>query len=110
MVIVLLTQHYYLDRMNVEERLALFRKNCSLEQRSTLFLLPTSGVDLIEFTGNVESSLADAAHVYYKDETRRFRKKQSKLNRITHLEWFLHYDFKMAVFYEFRRDYENAIK
>ncbi|RKP20509.1 hypothetical protein ROZALSC1DRAFT_28000, partial [Rozella allomycis CSF55] len=98
--IVLITEHYYLERLS----------NCGLENRSTLFLLPTTGVDVNEFISTIETSMKDASEAYYKEEIKGLRKKQAKVAKASLPDWIAHYEFKIAVFYEMRREKESAIK
>lgn len=49
LVIIFLTDSYQLNKVGIDERLARFKLVCSLESKNSMYVLPSSGLDLVEF-------------------------------------------------------------
>ena len=49
LVIIFLTDSYQLNKIGIDERLARFKLVCSLESKNSMYVLPSTGLDLMEF-------------------------------------------------------------
>ncbi|KAJ3037737.1 hypothetical protein HDV00_001387, partial [Rhizophlyctis rosea] len=146
-VIVLLLKPNHIDDSRTEERISFIRKQCSVDAKNALFVLPPgqgkdgTAVDLDEFVNMMQKSLYEASLNYYREHTKRIKKKKARLpdlskrsspisgtfqpnmsspsiaspggvgaaKPLTPLGWSVRYEYKMAVFAEFRQDVDNAI-
>ncbi|KAJ1558908.1 hypothetical protein HK096_006580 [Nowakowskiella sp. JEL0078] len=121
---------------HMEERIAFIRKTCSLETKSSLFVLPliskdASPIEFSDFVNNLQTSLFELAVNYYREHVKRTKKKKLKIQSIAPISrpslasmpqnstlskplspqgWNVRYDFKMAIFSEFAQDLELAVK
>ena len=59
---------------------------------------------------SLEGSLEEGAALFYQAEAKRVKKKQSKLNKSSQVEWFTRTEFKHAFFCELRQDHESCYK
>ncbi|GAB5589072.1 hypothetical protein Unana1_03972 [Umbelopsis nana] len=123
-VIILNPRHT--DDPAIEDRLASLRKLSGLDSKNSLFVLPVSTqTDATEF---LNKSLYESAQVYYSNHVKRIRKKLSRLpspsvavRQVTPQTaegpqplsvpgWVVRYEYKLAVFQEFRQDIQGAVK
>ncbi|KAK8069724.1 trafficking protein particle complex subunit 12 [Apiospora phragmitis] len=109
-----------------QERLENIRRSTGLDPKTSLFVLPTkrSEAELEVAADSVLSSVFMQATEYYRDLSRRTRKKRGRgvapqptipptsgtSHTLSLQGWNVRYDFKAAVFAEFRQDMEAALR
>ncbi|KAK7942816.1 uncharacterized protein PG986_011929 [Apiospora aurea] len=109
-----------------QERLENIRRSTGLDPKTSLFVLPTkrSEPELEMAADSVLSSVFTQATEYYRDLGRRTRKKRGRgvapqptipptsgtSHTLSLQGWNVRYDFKAAVFAEFRQDMEAALR
>ncbi|KAI8815244.1 Gryzun, putative trafficking through golgi-domain-containing protein [Cladochytrium replicatum] len=120
----------------LDERLQFIKKTCGLEQKRSLFIIPsTMGKDgagpVEDFVNNLQKALFEHAANYYREHAKRIRKKKSKIpvpaptssalppvppgvmtnvpRPLPPVGWHVRYEYKLAVFAEFRQDLDVAI-
>ncbi|KAK8121027.1 hypothetical protein PG999_005147 [Apiospora kogelbergensis] len=109
-----------------QERLENIRRSTGLDPKTSLFVLPTkrSEAELEVAADSVLSSVFTQATEYYRDLGRRTRKKRGRgiapqptipptsgtSHTLSLQGWNVRYDFKAAVFAEFRQDMEGAVR
>ncbi|KAK7991798.1 hypothetical protein PG988_000592 [Apiospora saccharicola] len=109
-----------------QERLEHIRRGTGLDPKTSLFVLPTkrSEAELEAAADSVLSSVFTQATEYYRDLGRRTRKKKGRgvapqptipptsgtSHTLSLQGWNVRYDFKAAVFAEFRQDMEAAVR
>ncbi|KAK8014504.1 trafficking protein particle complex subunit 12 [Apiospora arundinis] len=109
-----------------QERLENIRRSTGLDPKTSLFVLPTkrSEAELEVAADSVLSSVFTQATEYYRDLGRRVRKKRGRgiapqptipptsgtSHTLSLQGWNVRYDFKAAVFAEFRQDMEGAVR
>lgn len=109
-----------------QERLEHIRRGTGLDPKTSLFVLPTkrSEAELEVAADSVLSSIFTQATEYYRDLGRRTRKKRGRgvapqptipptsgtSHTLSLQGWNVRYDFKTAVFAEFRQDMEAAVR
>ncbi|KAI9203606.1 Gryzun, putative trafficking through golgi-domain-containing protein [Polychytrium aggregatum] len=124
------------DETQIEDRLAFLKKNCGLDPKSSVFVIPfdvnrrSTTVDLLEFVTSMQRTLFESALNYYREHVKRVKKKKSKFvatsptrspqpapgartsdpSGLSAQGWGLRYDYKLAVFTEFQQNMEGAIK
>ncbi|CAG8608368.1 423_t:CDS:10, partial [Paraglomus occultum] len=128
--VVILLRSQHVDDSNIDERLNYIKKMCSLEGKNMFFVLPPSSQnELQEFATNLQKSLYDHALAYYRELSKRIKKKRSRLPSTTSAPnvrreeksdntnqplivqgWMVRYDYKMAMFAEFRQEIDSAVK
>ncbi|KAF1941787.1 hypothetical protein EJ02DRAFT_490863 [Clathrospora elynae] len=123
-VVVLLSDKTILEAPDIEERLAVIRRGTGLDPKNSLFFLPprTSPVELRAFVTSVLSALHPICVEYYRDLTKHARRKKGRgtippptapptrgtSQTLSYPGWGVRYDFKLAVFAEFRQEMDAA--
>ncbi|KAJ2984395.1 hypothetical protein NUW58_g6080 [Xylaria curta] len=108
------------------ERLENIRRSTGLDPKASLFVLPTrrTEADLETAVDNVLTAIFDQAVEYYRDLGRHARKKKGRgvapqptipptsgtSHTLSLQGWNVRYDFKTAVFAEFRQELDVALK
>ncbi|ORY47827.1 hypothetical protein BCR33DRAFT_764198 [Rhizoclosmatium globosum] len=122
-----------------EHRIQALRRACALDSKNALFVFPPNA-DIGEFVNGLQRHLYEHAVAYYREHGRRIKKKKAKVGSgplgvssrlppppaavnlmdadiapptpqpLSPLGWSVRYDYKLAVFAEFRQDLETAIK
>ncbi|KAF2971026.1 hypothetical protein GQX73_g2591 [Xylaria multiplex] len=109
-----------------QERLENIRRSTGLDPKASLFVLPTrrTEAELETAVDNVLTAIFDQAIEYYRDLGRHTRKKRARgvaprptipptsgTSHILSLQgWNVRYDFKAAVFAEFRQEFDVALR
>ncbi|KAI1265359.1 Gryzun, putative trafficking through golgi-domain-containing protein [Xylariaceae sp. FL1019] len=109
-----------------QDRLENIRRSTSLDPKASLFVMPTRRPDaeLEIAVGNVLNAIYDQAVDYYRDLGRHSRKKRGRgiappptvpptsgtSHTLSLQDWNVRYDFKTAVFAEFRQDFDAALR
>ncbi|KAI0113252.1 Gryzun, putative trafficking through golgi-domain-containing protein [Daldinia grandis] len=109
-----------------QERLDNIRRSTGLDPKTSLFVLPTqrTAVDLENAVDNVLTAVFDQAIEYYRDLGRHSRKKRGRgiapqptippttgtSHTLSLQGWNVRYDFKTAVFAEFRQEIDVALR
>ncbi|KAI0377052.1 Gryzun, putative trafficking through golgi-domain-containing protein [Hypomontagnella monticulosa] len=109
-----------------QERLENVRRSTGLDPKTSLFVLPTqrSEAELDNAVDSVLNSVYEQATEYYRDLGRHSRKKKGRgvapqptipptsgtSHTLTLQGWNVRYDFKTAIFSEFRQDIDNALR
>ncbi|KAF1837570.1 hypothetical protein BDW02DRAFT_565864 [Decorospora gaudefroyi] len=123
-VVVLLSDKTILEAPDIEERLAVIRRGTGLDPKNSLFFLPprTSRVELRAFVTSVLSILQPICVEYYRDLTKHARRKKGRgtippptapptrgtSQTLSYPGWGVRYDFKLAIFAEFRQEMDAA--
>lgn len=107
----------------LEDRLSGIRRATALDPKTALFFLPppTSKDDLSTFVASVVAALQPICVDYYRDLTKHCRRKKGRgtipspmasargtSQSLTLHGWNVRYDFKLAVFAEFRQEMDAA--
>ncbi|KAI8866506.1 hypothetical protein GQ42DRAFT_181283 [Ramicandelaber brevisporus] len=131
-VVIILHQALYDDPLT-EDRLAVIRRNVALESHHTLFTLrPGTAAQFAEFASAIDATLCEAATTYFRNHSRRIKRKITKLaeqtavppmpqnysnlnqqqqqsmQRLPASGWLARYNYKLAVFAEMRQDNDGA--
>ncbi|KAI0204569.1 Gryzun, putative trafficking through golgi-domain-containing protein [Astrocystis sublimbata] len=109
-----------------QERLELIRRSTALDPKASLFVLPTrrTEAELETAVDNVLASIFDQALEYYRELGRHVRKKRGRgvapqptipptsgtSHTLSLQGWNIRYDFKSAVFAEFRQESDVALR
>ncbi|KAI1416591.1 Gryzun, putative trafficking through golgi-domain-containing protein [Hypoxylon sp. FL1857] len=109
-----------------QERLENIRRGTGLDPKASLFVLPTqrTEVDLESAVDSVLTSVFEQAVEYYRDLGRHSRKKKSRgfapqptvppttgtSHTLSLQGWNVRYDFKTAIFAEFRQEIDVALR
>jgi hypothetical protein len=116
--VVLLGDKSVSEAPDIDERLNTIRRNTGLDARTQLFFLPPSSpVELRPFVANVLTTLKPISVEYYRDLTKRTRRKKTRSTIppptapptrgtsqvLGYPGWGLRYEFKLGVFAEFRQ-------
>ncbi|KAK0641083.1 Gryzun, putative trafficking through golgi-domain-containing protein [Cercophora newfieldiana] len=125
LAVVLLSDQHAPSVEGVQERLENLRKGCGIDSKA-LFLVPPneSTQELGRMAENMLSTLYPLAVEYYRDLGRHARKKRGRgiapqptipptsgtSQTLSLAGWNVRYDFKSAIFAEFRSEYENALR
>jgi len=125
LAVVLLSDQSAKSIEGVQERLETIRKGCAIDSKA-LFLVPPneSAEELERMAENMLSTLYPLAVEYYRDLGRHARKKKGRgvapqptvpptsgtSQTLSLPGWNVRYDFKSAVFAEFRVEFENALR
>lgn len=130
LAVIILTSRYMLDHPQLDTRLSYIRKKSSLDTRASLFVLsPVPAHDIENFTHTLKAELYESTIDYYREHSRRVRRKRSRSTSSTFAQsssyhqpgqpvitplgpqgWSVRSDYKLATFAEFRQEYEVAIK
>ena len=99
----------------LEERINYIRKSTNIDFKSIYIHKINENID--DFISLIQKSLFESSLNYYREHIKRIRKKRQKTStnipkssRIGTVVWNIRYDFKLAVFSEFRQEFESAIK
>ncbi|KAL5373402.1 hypothetical protein DPSP01_012760 [Paraphaeosphaeria sporulosa] len=121
--VVLLSDKSVLEAPDIDERLNNIRRNTGLDPKTQLFFLPPSSlVELRSFVANVLTTLKPISVEYYRDLTKRARRKKTRSTIppptapptrgtsqvLGYPGWGLRYEFKLGVFAEFRQEMDAA--
>ncbi|KAJ3570575.1 hypothetical protein NPX13_g5686 [Xylaria arbuscula] len=109
-----------------QERLENIRRSTGLDPKASLFVLPTrrTEAELEIAVDNVLTAIFDQALEYYRDLGRHSRKKKARgiapqptvpptsgtSHTLSLQGWNIRYDFKTAVFAEFRQEFDVALR
>lgn len=127
LAVVILTSRTMLDNPELDSRLSMIRKQSGLDSRASLFVLsPVLDEEIVSFTQTLKSELYESSMDYYREHSRRVRRKRSRASLVqstTYLKpgqpvitplapqgWNVRADYKLATFAEFRQEYEVALK
>ncbi|MBW0497135.1 hypothetical protein O181_036850 [Austropuccinia psidii MF-1] len=130
LAVIILTSRYMLDHPDLDARLSYIRKQSALDSRASLFVLsPVPMHDMRNFVNTLKTELYESAIDYYREHSRRVRRKRSRANSSISLHstsyhqpgqpiitplgpqgWSVRSDYKLATFAEFRQEFEVAIK
>lgn len=109
----------------VQERVETIRRGCSVDSKCFFLVPPTESADELErIAENMLTTLYSVAIEYYRDLGRHARKKRGRgiapqptvpptsgtSGTLSLAGWNVRYDFKSAVFAEFRVEFENALR
>ncbi|KAK1832466.1 hypothetical protein QBC39DRAFT_404859 [Podospora conica] len=109
----------------VPERVETIRRGCSLDSKCIFLVPPAESTDQLErIAENMLTTLYGVAIEYYRDLGRHARKKRGRgiapqptvpptsgtSGTLSLAGWNVRYDFKSAVFAEFRVEFENALR
>ncbi|KAJ3076299.1 hypothetical protein HDU98_004598 [Podochytrium sp. JEL0797] len=124
----------------LEDRIQAIRRKCQLDSKNSLFVFPplTNQKNEVEdFVHSLQKHLYENAVNYYREHGRRIRKKKSRIppfgsrppvatpvvpnlididdgappaQPLSPMGWSVRYDYKMAVFAEFRQDLDSALR
>lgn len=131
--VVLVGDNTIVAAPELEDRIAGIRRATGLDPKNGLFFLspPASQAELSSFVNNVLVALQPICIDYYRDLTKHARRKKGRgyvptptsaptrgsSQALTMHDWNVRYDFKLAVFAEFRqemdvaqRSYESALE
>jgi len=121
--VVLLSDMSIVESPEIEERLNTIRRSTGLDSKTQLFLLPPSSLpDIRAFAANVLTILRPLSVEYYRDLTKRTRRKKGRgtippptapptrgtSQTLSQPGWNIRYDFKLGVFAEFRQEMDAA--
>ncbi|KAL7622283.1 hypothetical protein AAE478_007787 [Parahypoxylon ruwenzoriense] len=126
LVVVILSDQSPTSAGQFQERLENIRRSTGLEPKASLFVLPTqrTEVELENAVDSVLGSVFDLATEYYRDLGRHARKKKGRgvapqptipptsgtSHTLSLQGWNVRYDFKAAIFAEFRQDLDVALR
>ncbi|OTB09584.1 hypothetical protein M426DRAFT_82129 [Hypoxylon sp. CI-4A] len=126
LVVVILSDQSPSTVGQFQERLENIRKVTGLDPKTSLFVLPTqrSEVELENAVDSVLTAIFDQAAEYYRDLGRHARKKRSRgfapqptvppttgtSHTLSLQGWNVRYDFKSAIFAEFRQEIDAALR
>lgn len=119
--VVLVADQAVADSPELEERIAAIRRATALDPKTGLFFLGP-GDELSSFVVSTLSALQPSCIDYYRDLTKHARRKKSRgyaptasaasargtSQSLTLHGWNVRYDFKLAVFAEFRQEHTAA--
>ncbi|KAK9461856.1 Gryzun, putative trafficking through golgi-domain-containing protein [Lipomyces oligophaga] len=119
--VVIVSRKTILQSIDLNDRIAYLRKNTGLDARSGLFFLPPSSVvEINVFAKEVKAATYSAAIDFYNNLLKHARRKKGHNGTslvsvpgapvLSSQGWNVRYEFKQAVFAEYRQDIELAIK
>ncbi|KAJ3023675.1 hypothetical protein HKX48_001899 [Thoreauomyces humboldtii] len=135
--VVIMLRQTKADDMRVDDRIGLIRRNCSLDLKSSLFVLSAKTSNLQQFVATMQKTLYEQASLYYREHDKRVRRKKARIpplaapasrsalspvsaatpapvpgsaRPLPPAGWHLRYEYKLGVFAEFRQDVEAAIR
>ncbi|KAG9008676.1 hypothetical protein FRB90_008778 [Tulasnella sp. 427] len=123
---------FHIDDPSLDSRLSFIRRQGGLDSRAALFVLsPVSQSELNDFVKSLQSALREPAMEYYAAHSKRVRKKRNRHSHansasisgmpalpnptpgprpLRSIGWQVRYDYKLAIFAEFRMEEEVARK
>ncbi|KAG8930220.1 hypothetical protein FRC01_003141 [Tulasnella sp. 417] len=132
LTVVLLASRQMLDDPSLDSRLSFIRRQGGLDSRAALFVLsPVSQTELNDFVKSLQSALREPAMEYYAAHSKRVRKKRNRHSHansasisgmpavpnpspaprpLRSIGWQVRYDYKLAIFAEFRMEEEVTRK
>ncbi|KAG6332551.1 hypothetical protein ID866_6536 [Astraeus odoratus] len=131
LTVVLLASRKMLDDPTLDSRLSYIRRQSGLDSRAALFVLsPVTTTELSEFVHSLQDALYEPAIEYYTAHSKRVRRKRNRHSQTSSSYnpaplvpvgaavqrplrpegWTVRYEYKMAVFAEFRGEDEVALK
>ncbi|KXJ97098.1 Gryzun, putative trafficking through golgi-domain-containing protein [Microdochium bolleyi] len=125
LAVVVLSDQTPSSMSQFQERLENIKKGTGLDPKASLFVLPTrrSEAELETALDSVLGAVFEQAGEYYRELSRRARKKKSRgivpqptvpptttSHTLSLQGWNLRYDFKTAVFAEFRQEMDVAVR
>lgn len=123
LAVILASDKSIQEAPDIDERLSNIRRNTGLDPKTQLFFLPPSSpADLRTFVNNVLTTLKPISVEYYRDLTKRARRKKTRSTippptapptrgtsqTLGYPGWGLRYEFKLGVFAEFRQEMDAA--
>ncbi|KAJ3393816.1 hypothetical protein HDU92_007453 [Lobulomyces angularis] len=122
-VVLILKFNSELENHKIDERINTIRKNCQLDVRSLFILNPVKDFNssvFSEFILNIQKALYESAIIYYREISKRIKKKKAKVlqsgnfsrttKSITIYGWNTRYEFKLGVLAEFRQEFDTSVK
>lgn len=133
-VVLLVSRHTYDHKPDdIDDRLILLRRASGLDSRASLFVITTElpMSQIHTFVASLKSDLFDSALDYYREHGRRSRRKKGRVGTINISStrplssstntpavaaplgpqgWTVRYDYKLAIFAEFRQELPIALK
>lgn len=121
-VVVLLSEKSILSSPRIDERLSYIKRSTNLSPNITFFFLPalSSPVEVSAFVFTLLTTLYPSTIEYYRDLSKHSRRKRNKgsvppptapSSRALSLQaWNLRFEFKLAVFAEFRQEMDIAAR
>ncbi|TAQ89462.1 hypothetical protein B7494_g2219 [Chlorociboria aeruginascens] len=126
LIVGLLSEKPLSQSLDIEERLNNIRKATGLDSKTSLFFLPSqsSSVEIQAFVETIMSAIYPLCIEYYRELSKRFRKKRSRTTipsptvppttgtskTLSSQGWNVRYDFKSGVFAEFRQEMDAAVR
>ncbi|KAG8957730.1 hypothetical protein FRC03_009851 [Tulasnella sp. 419] len=128
LTVVLLASRRMLDDPSLDTRLSFIRRQSNLDTRAALFVLsPVSQPELADFVKSLQSALYESAKDYYAAHSKRIRRKRHRQPQanatilpnangaligrpLREIGWIVRYEYKLALFAEFRMEEELARK
>ncbi|KAI0169067.1 Gryzun, putative trafficking through golgi-domain-containing protein [Hypoxylon sp. FL1284] len=126
LVVVILSDQSPASVSQFHERLENIRRSTALDPKNSLFVLPTqrTETELETAVDSVLTAVFDQATEYYRDLARHSRKKKSRgvapqptipptsgtSHTLSLQGWNVRYDFKAAIFAEFRQEIDVALR
>lgn len=126
LVVVIVSDQSPTSMVQYQERLENIRRSTGLDPKASLFVLPTqrSETELHSAVDSILSAVFDQAAEYYRDLGRHARKKRGRgivpqptvpptsgtSHTLSLQGWNVRYDFKTAVFAEFRQEMDVALR
>ncbi|KAI1777074.1 Gryzun, putative trafficking through golgi-domain-containing protein [Hypoxylon cercidicola] len=126
LVVVILSDQSPTSVSQFQERLENIRRSTGLDPKTSLFVLPTqrTETELENAVDSVLTAVFDQATEYYRDLARHSRKKKSRgvapqptipptsgtSHTLSLQGWNVRYDFKAAIFAEFRQEIDAALR
>ncbi|CAM6085659.1 unnamed protein product [Calypogeia fissa] len=92
-----------------EDRLTALRKRAEIDAKNCLVFITGDPTELKRSLSRLGSVMGELANIYYRDEGRRVKLRLEK-KTYSSVELSVRYNFKVAVFAEFRRDWVTALK
>jgi trafficking protein particle complex subunit 11 len=122
-VVILLAENGPIPVQHLDERIAVLRRATGLDSKTLFFLqYGVSLTEIVEFTGMVLTSLSSFCIEYYRDLSKHARRKRGRSTVplptvpptsgtsqvLPSQGWNVRYEFKLAVFAEFRQEMDAA--
>lgn len=110
-----------ISKSSIKERISLFMKNCNLEKSQIITLNYTENNFIVQLD-LLHSNLIEISKSFYKDREKKVKRKKNRLisgnlknslattKQLSAKGWLFRYEYKLACFYEFKLDFEVAIK
>ncbi|KAI2628833.1 Gryzun, putative trafficking through golgi-domain-containing protein [Hypoxylon sp. NC1633] len=126
LVVVIVSDQSPSSISQFQERLDNIRRNTALDPKASLFVLPTrrTEAELESAVDSILTGVFDQAIEYYRDLSRHTRRKKGRgiapqptipptsgtSHTLSLQGWNVRYDFKTAIFSEFRQEIDNALR